>query len=59
MKIAEIIIETASAGSTGAGSVAAVNIPLGSLIKRPNPSIYATATKKVKKKKAKKKDESS
>ena len=41
MKISEIVLETASAGSTGAGSVAAVNVPLGGMRKRPNPSIYA------------------
>ena len=49
MLIKDIIIETASAGSTGAGSIAAVNIPLGGMQKRPDPSIYSKS--KVKKKK--------
>ena len=42
MKINDIINETASAGSTGAGSVATVNAPLGGMIKRSNPSIYTS-----------------
>ena len=49
MLIKDIIIETASAGSTGAGSIAAVNIPIGGMQKRPDPSIYSKS--KVKKKK--------
>ena len=49
MKISEIVLETASAGSTGAGSIAAVNIPIGGMRKRPDPSIYSKS--KVKKKK--------
>jgi hypothetical protein len=52
MRISEIIIET-----TSAGAIATVAQPMGKMIKRPNPSIYATS--KTKKKKAKKKDESS
>ena len=46
MLIKDIINETASAGSTGAGSVAAVNTPIGGIIKRPNPSIYSKKKKK-------------
>ena len=49
MLIKDIIIETASAGSTGAGSIAAVNIPLRGMQKRPDPSSYSKS--KVKKKK--------
>ena len=45
MLIKDIIKETASAGSTGSGSIAAVNTPLGSIIKRPNPSIYNKQSK--------------
>lgn len=54
MKISEIVVETASAGATGSGSIAAVNVPLGKVIKRPNPSIYSYGikTKKSKKKKS-------
>tara|TARA_B100001559_G_C16258629_1_gene510430 strand:+ start:129 stop:290 length:162 start_codon:yes stop_codon:yes gene_type:complete len=51
MRISEIIIET-----TSAGGIATVAQPMGSMIKRPNPSIYTT---KKSKKKAKKKNESS
>ena len=46
MLIKDIIKETASAGSTGSGSIAAVNTPLGDIIKRPNPSIYNKKKKK-------------
>ena len=46
MLIKDIIKETASAGSTGSGSIAAVNTPLGGIIKRPNPSIYNKKKKK-------------
>ena len=50
MKIRDIVTETASAGATGAGSVAAVSSVIGGIIKRPDPSIYAKKkkTKKVK-----------
>jgi len=56
MKIRDIVTETASAGATGAGSVAAVNSVIGGMIKRPDPSIYSKKKKKVKKLKS---DESS
>mgnify|MGYP003627282813 FL=1 len=56
MKIRDIVTETASAGATGAGSVAAVNSVIGGIIKRPDPSIYSKKKKKVKKLKS---DESS
>ena len=51
MKIRDIVTETASAGATGAGSVAAVNSVVGSMIKRPDPSIYSKKKKKVEAKK--------
>ena len=57
MKINEIVSENASAGATGAGSVATVNAPIGGMIKRPNPSVYAISKPKLKKKKKTKKVE--
>ncbi len=45
MKIHEIILESASAGATGSGSIATVNAGMGSVIKRPNPSIYGKKKK--------------
>lgn len=48
MKINDIINET-----TSAGAIATVAQPLG-MIKRPNPSVFPTTTRKPKKKKAKK-----
>lgn len=42
MKISEIITET-----TSAGAIATVAMPLGKIIKRPNPSIYKTKKKKT------------
>tara|TARA_R110001592_G_scaffold336999_1_gene622902 strand:+ start:1434 stop:1619 length:186 start_codon:yes stop_codon:yes gene_type:complete len=61
MKISEIVHESASAGATGSGSIAGFVSPMGSgsVIKRPNPSIYATKKSKPKKKKAKQEDEDS
>lgn len=44
MKINDIINET-----TSAGAIATVAQPLGSVIKRPNPSIYKSKKKKSKK----------
>jgi hypothetical protein len=40
MKISEIITETVS------GGIATVAAPMGAMIKRPNPSIYAKSKKK-------------
>jgi hypothetical protein len=45
MKIKEILDETTS------GGIAVVAQPLGAMIKRPDPSIYAKRSKKVKRKK--------
>lgn len=42
MKISEIITET-----TAAGAIATVAMPLGKMIKRPNPSIYKAKKKKT------------
>ena len=47
MKINDIILET------GVGSIAVVAQPLGTPIKRPNPSIYTSKTTKKKKLKSK------
>ncbi len=44
MKINEIIVETTS------GGIAVVAQPLGAVIKRPNPSIYAAKKKRAPKK---------
>lgn len=42
MKISEIITET-----TAAGAIATVAMPLGKMIKRPNPSVFPKKKKKT------------
>ena len=45
MKINEIVSETT------AGGIATVAMPMGNMIKRPNPSVFAISKPKLKKKK--------
>jgi hypothetical protein len=51
MKINEIVSETT------AGGIATVAMPMGNMIKRPNPSVFAISKPKLKKKKKTKKIE--
>ena len=53
MKVKEIL-ESASGGSTSAGSIASVASPLGSISRRPSIFGYVGSDKKPKKKKKKK-----
>jgi len=43
---------------TSAGAIASVAVPMGSMIKRPNPSVFSKSKSKIKKKKKKKQSES-
>lgn len=53
MKIFEILGEAASGGSTGAGAIASVASPMGSILKRPSIFGYTAPAPKKKKKKKK------
>jgi hypothetical protein len=52
MLIKDVINETT------AGGIASVAMPMGSMIKRPNPSVFSKSKSKIKKKKKKKQSES-
>jgi len=43
---------------TSAGGIASVAMPMGKMIKRPNPSVFSKSKSKLKKKKKKKQSES-